>query len=77
LTTSLAIMGFIGLAAILYGSLAWEIIGQRFGIDSQPPVLWRTTQWLMTVVDDSHTVALLVRFGLSFRSQLKGSAMAL
>jgi membrane protein len=63
LTISLAIMGFITLVAILYGSLVWEMIGRRFGIDSQPPVLWRTIQWLMIAILALFSFALVYRFG--------------
>lgn len=63
LTISLAIMGLIALAAILYGSLAWGIVGQRFGMDSQPPVLWRIIQGLMTALLLLFSFTLVYRFG--------------
>jgi len=69
LTTSLAIMGLIALAAILYGSLAWEMIGQRFGTDSQPPVLWRIIQWLMTAILLLFSFALVYRFGPNLKDR--------
>ena len=68
LTSSLAIMGLIALAAILYGNAECSP-----GDDRPLPISLAH----YTVADDSHTAALLVRVGLSFRSQLKGSAMAL
>ena len=63
LTISLAIMGLIALAAILYGSLAWGIVGRRFGIDSQPPFLWRIIQGLMTALLLLFSFTLVYRFG--------------
>jgi membrane protein len=69
LTTSLAIIGLIALAAILYGSLAWEMIGQRFGIDSQPPVLWRIIQWLMTATLLLFSFTLVYRFGPNLKDR--------
>lgn len=69
LTMSLAIMGFIALAAILYGSLTWEMIGRRFGIDSQPPFLWRIIQWLMTAILLLFSFALVYRFGPNLKDR--------
>jgi membrane protein len=69
LTISLAIMGLIALAAILYSSRAWVMIGQRFGTDSQPPVLWRTIQWLMTAILLLFSFALVYRFGPNLKDR--------
>jgi membrane protein len=81
LTTSLAVMGLIALAAILYGSLARQMIGQHFGIDSHPPFLWRIIQWLMTAVLLLFSFALVYRFGPNlkdrpWRSSVPGAAVA-
>lgn len=69
LTTSLAIMGLIALAAILYGGLAWELISHNFGIDSHPPFLWRIIQWLMIAILLLFSSALVYRFGPNLRDQ--------
>ena len=69
LTTSLAIIGLIALAAILYGSLAWEMIGHRVGIDSQPPVLWSIIQWLTTAMLLIFSFALVYRFGPNLKDR--------
>ncbi len=69
LTTSLAIMGLIALAAILYGSPAGEMIGKDFGITIHPPFLWRIVQWLITAILLLFSFALVYRFGPNLRDR--------
>jgi membrane protein len=69
LTTSLAIMGLTALGAILYGNLAWEMIGRHLGIDREPPVLWRIIQWLMTAILLLFSFALVYRFGPNLKDR--------
>ena len=69
LTTSLAIMGLIALAAILYGSPAGEMIGQYFGIHSSPQFLWRIIRWLMTAILLLFSFALVYRFGPNLKDR--------
>jgi membrane protein len=69
LTTSLAILGLTALGAILYGDLAWEVIGRHFGIDREPPVLWRIMQWLMTAILLLFSFSLVYRFGPDLKNR--------
>jgi membrane protein len=69
LTISLAVMGLLALGAFLYGNLAWEMIGQHFGIHWGPPVLWRIIQWLMTAILLLFSFALVYRFGPNLKDR--------
>ena len=69
LTTSLAIMGLVALAAMLYGSPAAETIGQAIGLASHSPFLWRIVQWLMTARLLLFSFALVYRFGPNLRDR--------
>ena len=54
---------------MLYGGRAWKMIGRRFGIDSQPPFLWRIIQWLMTAMLLLFSFALVYRFGPNLKDR--------
>jgi membrane protein len=69
LTTSLAIIGLIGLAAIPDGSLTWKAIGHHSGIGSHPPFLWRIIRWLMTAILLLFSFALVYRFGPNLKDR--------
>ena len=69
LTTSLAIMGLVALAAMLYGSPAGETIVTDFGIASHPSFLWPIIQWLITAILLLFSFALVYRFGPNLRDR--------
>lgn len=69
LTISLAIMGLIALAAVPYGSHAWEVIGRHFGIDGHSSFLWRIIRWLMTAILLLFSFALVYRFGPNLKDR--------
>lgn len=63
LTICLGAMGVAALAAILYGSRAWEVIAQDSGVHTQAPFLWRLVEWLMTATLLLFSATLMYRFG--------------
>ncbi len=82
LTVCLAVMGFIALALILYGSRAAQLIGPDIGITAHAPLLWRLVQWPVIIVLLLTSFALLYRFApnLSDREwqwSTPGAALAL
>jgi membrane protein len=62
LTIALAILCFLALGLILYGSRAATVLGPHFGIAAQSNVFWRVIQWPVIVVLLLTAFALLYRF---------------
>ncbi len=62
LTFSLSVLGLVGLATILYGHRAMDIIGQHLGAPAQFDFLWRI-HWAVIVLLLLLSLAVLYRFG--------------
>jgi uncharacterized BrkB/YihY/UPF0761 family membrane protein len=67
LTISLAILGPIALAAIVYGNRVWEIISHPLGVPAHFEFLWRTIPWAAVVILLLFSFAAFYRFGPNFR----------
>ena len=68
LTLSLAILGLIALAIMLYGSRFGTRIGHQLGFHAHP-VSWRVIQWTVIVMLLLLSFASLYRFGPNLRDQ--------
>jgi membrane protein len=69
LTVSLGALSLIGLAAILYGGRAGDIIGQHFGAPADSGVLRRLLYWPVIVTLMVLSFAVLYRFGPNLRDR--------
>ena len=68
LTISLAAMGLMALAAMLYGSRAGAIISHHLGLHAHT-VAWRVMQWLVIVILLLVSFASIYRFGPNLKDQ--------
>ena len=68
LTISLATMGLMALAAMLYGSRAGAIISHHLGLHAHT-VAWRVMQWLVIVILLLVSFASIYRFGPNLKDQ--------
>jgi membrane protein len=68
LTISLAIMGVLALAAMLYGSHAGTMISRRLGLYALP-VSWRIVQWVVIVTLLFFSFASVYRFAPNLKDQ--------
>ena len=69
LTISLAILGPIALAAIVYGNRVWAIIGHPLGVPAHFAFLWRTIPWAVIVILLLFSFAAFYRFGPNLKDR--------
>ncbi len=69
LTISLAIMGFVALPTMLYGSRAWTKIDHHFAMNTQSPFPSATVQWLATALLLFFSLVLVYRFGPNLKDR--------
>lgn len=69
LTISLIVLGLIGLATILYGHRAENMIAQYTGAAARFGFLWRILHWVVIVILLVLSFAVLYRFGPNLRDR--------
>jgi membrane protein len=69
LTISMEVIGLITLAAMLYTSLAGNIMREHLGLHAQSPLLWRMIQWPFIVMLLLFSFASIYRFGPNLKDR--------